>query len=109
MDFNEYQRRALTTAEYPRKGNNINYPAMGLGSEAGEVLGKVKKIMRDDKEVITDKKRKQLKKELGDVQWYVAVTAWELGLTLDDIAVANLKKLARRKARNKIKGSGDDR
>jgi NTP pyrophosphatase (non-canonical NTP hydrolase) len=50
-----------------------------------------------------------LELELGDVLWYVAQLASELGLDLDRVAQANLDKLASRAARNVIAGSGDDR
>ena len=50
-----------------------------------------------------------MKKELGDVLWYVSALARDLDITLEDVANANLKKLEDRKNRNKIKGSGDDR
>ena len=108
MNFNEYQQQAFSTAMYPQKGANPYYPALGLG-ECGEVQGKVKKIMRDDGGVITDEKRQAIKDELGDVMWYVAVLAIEMGLTLQDIADSNVKKLLDRKNRGVITGSGDNR
>lgn len=108
MNFNEYQQQAFSTAMYPDKGKNPYYPALGLG-EAGEVQGKVKKIMRDDGGVITDSKREAIKDELGDVLWYVAVLAIEMDLTLQEIADNNVKKLADRKERGVITGSGDYR
>ena len=82
---------------------------MGLGGEAGEVLDKVKKIMRDDGGVITDGRREAIKGELGDTLWYLAVLCTELGLSLDDVAAANVQKLKDRKERGVIKGSGDYR
>jgi NTP pyrophosphatase (non-canonical NTP hydrolase) len=51
----------------------------------------------------------ELAKELGDVLWYIAVLAYDLGLSLDDIAEMNLKKLTSRKARGTITGRGDNR
>ncbi len=109
MDFNEYQELAFSTATYPNKLNNPYYPVMGLGGEAGEVLNKVKKIMRDDNGVISQQKRQEVKDELGDCAWYLAVTAKEFGLLLDDVVESNIAKLAARKERNVIKGSGDYR
>ena len=103
MTFSEYQEKARSTAIYPQD-RAIVYPALGLAGEAGEVAEKVKKWIRDgalDKDSIA--------KELGDVLWYVAQLATELGLELDQVAQANLDKLASRSARNVISGSGDSR
>ena len=109
MDLSSYQRRSRETACYPQVGANPIYPTLGLCGEAGEVADKVKKVLRDrqgcfDAAVIDD-----LRLELGDVLWYVAQLASELGLELQDVAEANLAKLASRAARNVISGSGDRR
>ena len=90
-------------------GKNFIYPTLGLASEAGEVAGKVKKIMRDDSGVVSDEKREDIKSELGDVLWYVSQCATEFGLSLDDIAQANIEKLFSRKDRGVLGGSGDGR
>ena len=109
MTFEEYQKRSRETAIYPNKDNNFIYPTLGLAGEAGEVAEKIKKVLRDDNNIITEEKRDALKKELGDVLWYLAQIATELGLTLDDVASGNLEKLAIRKAEGKLHGSGDIR
>ena len=109
MNLSEYQEKALTTALYPNQGSNPYYPALGLGGEVGEVLNKVKKIMRDHDGMITDEYREILKKELGDVMWYLAATATELGLNLEEVAQLNLDKLASRKERGVLGGDGDNR
>jgi len=110
LTLDEYQRRTQDTAVYPGKGSTLGlyYTALGLG-EAGEVQGKVKKIIRDDNSVLTDEKKTAIAKELGDILWYCAALACELGLSLGEIAEANLSKLASRKERGAIQGSGDDR
>ncbi len=104
-----YQERCRATARYPDAGANPIYPTLGLCGEAGEVADKVKKVIRDDNGVFSDPVRESLKLELGDVLWYVAQLASELGFDLDTIARANLEKLASRAARNVIAGSGDQR
>ena len=109
LTFHEYQEKSRLTAIYPRMGENLEYPTLGLCGESGEVAEKVKKILRDDGGKCTCEKKEELKKELGDVLWYISNIASELGLDLDDIAKNNIEKLASRKARNKIQGSGDDR
>lgn len=109
MNFGDYQRRAGDTAVYPDVGHNIIYPTLGLAGEAGETANKVKKIIRDQHGVLTDPARAAIAEELGDILWYVARLASEIGADLDAIAEANLAKLADRKARNAIGGSGDKR
>ena len=109
MNLSEYQEKALTTALYPNQGSNPYYPALGLGGEIGEVLNKVKKIMRDHDGKITDEYRDILKKELGDVLWYLAAMATELDLDLNKVAQLNLNKLASRKERGVLSGDGDNR
>jgi NTP pyrophosphatase (non-canonical NTP hydrolase) len=110
MELKEYQEKALTTAFHQEKYKVI-YPALGLGNESGEVMGKIKKWLRgDDGEgIMSDDRKEGLKGELGDVLWYLAVLAHDLGLSLEDIAKANLDKLQSRKERNMLKGDGDKR
>ncbi len=111
MEFNEYQRRTQDTAIYPGKGTTMGilYTALGLGDEAGECLGKIKKMLRDDNGALTEERRQAVAKEIGDAQWYIAALADECGLSLNDIAEANLAKLADRKERGVLGGSGDNR
>ena len=109
MDFNEYQRRARTTAVYPDIGNNLWYPALGLAGEAGEVADKIKKIYRDDNGQVSADKMSALCAELGDTLWYISNIASELGLDLDTVARGNIAKLADRATRDKLHGSGDNR
>ena len=109
MNFTEYQNLALSTAIYPKKYETI-YPALGLCGEAGEVAEKIKKCIRDDLHNWPDEQFKaDLTKELGDVLWYVAALASDLDISLNEIAENNVQKLASRKKRNMIGGSGDNR
>ncbi|MBU1132260.1 nucleoside triphosphate pyrophosphohydrolase family protein [Patescibacteria group bacterium] len=109
MTFDEYQKQSRKTAIYPELGRNIVYPTLGLAGEAGEVAEKVKKIFRDDEGKVSEEKKRELKKELGDVLWYVAQLATELELSLDEIANSNIEKLQSRMARGHLHGSGDNR
>jgi NTP pyrophosphatase (non-canonical NTP hydrolase) len=108
MDLSEYQRQSRRTAEYPREAW-LAYPALGLAGEAGEVAEHAKKAIRDDEGKVSDERKAAMSKELGDVLWYVAQLATELGLDLDEIAAQNLEKLFSRQARGVLSGSGDDR
>jgi len=109
MTFEEYQIQSRKTAMYPKIGEGYVYPALGLVNEAGELTGKIKKIFRDDGGILTDEKKEAIKKELGDVLWYLAQIATEMGIPLEDIAKTNLEKLFSRLERGKIHGDGDER
>lgn len=111
--FEEYQNSCARTAVYPEVSEgtivSVNYAALGLGNEAGEVQGKVKKAWRDDNGEITPERRQAILDELGDVMWYAARLASELDATLAEVCQANLDKLYDRLDRGVIQGSGDNR
>lgn len=117
MQLDEYQGRAQSTAVYPRS-IALLYVALKLAGEAGEVSEKVGKALRKetlyiteygDLSDVTEDLRRELAKEVGDVLWYVAAIASELGYTLDQIAQMNLDKLQSRSLRNVLIGEGDNR
>jgi NTP pyrophosphatase (non-canonical NTP hydrolase) len=108
MDLSEYQRLSRRTAEYPREAW-LAYPTLGLAGEAGEVAEHAKKAIRDDGGSVNDERKVAMSKELGDVLWYVAQIATELGLDLNEIAEQNLEKLISRQQRGVLSGSGDER
>jgi len=105
MDLNIYQACTAKTANYPVLGDFDNnyevvchpflYPALGLAGETGEVLEIIKKITRTRTQ-FTDADREKIKLELGDVFWYLSQLATEFGLSLEEIAEANIKKLQER-------------
>lgn len=109
MKMNEFQEQAFDKAFYPDKGNNLTYTMLGLTEEAGEVAGKVKKMLRDDEGVMSDRVKQDIVKELGDTLWYIACAAREIDVTLEEVAQANVDKLNSRRERDKLRGSGDDR
>ena len=119
INLDDYQYSAIRTVAYPGLGTALGllYTSLGLGNEAGEVLGKVKKLVRDDNGdmlitsqlEISDEKRAAIAKELGDTLWYLAMVATEMNLSLNDIAYENIAKLADRKERGVLKGDGDNR
>ena len=108
MELSEYQRLSRSTAEYPRR-EALTYPALGLAGEAGEFADHAKKVIRDDGGEVTPQRREAMAKELGDVLWYVAQLASELGLELEQVAQDNLDKLLSRQRRGVLSGSGDER
>lgn len=109
QDFDHYQRESRKTWNLVHTDHPIVYPTLGLANEAGEVAGKVKKLFRDKGGHIGEADREALKQELGDVLWYLAQIATELGLSLQEIAEANLHKLFSRLERDQIGGEGDNR
>lgn len=108
MTFTDYQHYAATTAVYDEK-YAIIYPALGLANEAGEVLGKIKKVLRDNDGEYTDEQLKGISAEIGDVLWYMSALCRDLGVELSTVAQENLAKLQSRKERGTLKGSGDKR
>lgn len=108
MTGNEYQQLAersnLMTGD-----NALNYAALGLVGEAGEIANKVKKVIRDDNNILTDEKRKSIQKEIGDVLWYVSRLSSELGITLEEVMEQNIEKLSQRMDKGTLQGDGDDR
>ena len=109
VTLDAYQEISNLTAIYPNKGSNMSYPALGLCGEAGEIATKVKKIYRNHDGVLTQEYREILSAELGDVLWYVAAIASELGVSLGKVALDNVAKLKDRQERNAISGDGDKR
>lgn len=108
--FQEYREFALGHAFYPNNGTgSLIYATLGLCGEAGEFAEKTKKMIRDDKGVLTEERRNLMKLELGDILWYLNTAAFELGFTLEEVAQANIEKLLSRKERGTLKGSGDQR
>lgn len=135
MTFDDYQKKTHTTALFKEqiwkklepiaehnsrpadtlkklreieKLLSLSYLSNGLG-ESGEVQGKVKKIIRDDDGELKQEKIDTIIGELGDQLWYISEMCTELGVSLDDVAEENIAKLASRKERGVIQGSGDNR
>lgn len=113
MNFNEYQKQAATTAIHRESIEKVSpyhhYLVLGLVNEAGEVADKIKKNLRDEIGVLSEEKKEEIAKELGDVLWYLSQLAKEFGFPLEAVAKMNLEKLASRRKRNMIGGEGDNR
>ena len=104
--LNNYQMQAREFAIYS-EDMKITYPTLGLAGEAGEVADKVKKVYRDGRD--DSRFKGEIAKEIGDVLWYCAALADDLGFSLQQIAEMNMYKLKSRKAAGKIQGDGDNR
>jgi len=109
MKFDDYQKESRKTALYPDAGKNFVFPVIGLAGETGEVSEKIKKVIRDKDGIMDGEAKASIKKELGDVLWYIAQLATELDLSLTDIAKSNIDKINSRVEREMVSGDGDDR
>ncbi len=120
MTLNEYQERAMTTCMV--SCDNFAYMFINLIGEVGEFASKIAKAIRKDKAMIdfnqliteralamTNEEVIELRKELGDCAWQLAGLCKVMGWTLEEVCEENLQKLASRKERGKIDGSGDNR
>ena len=105
MTPNEYQELAKQTLT--PECDTIDYLALGLAGESGEVAEVVKKHIRGDFD--WDVLNLRLMGELGDVLWYVSNIAGKAGINLEDCMRYNIQKLQARQANNTIKGDGDNR
>ncbi|MBE6199759.1 MAG: hypothetical protein E7138_05635 [Rikenellaceae bacterium] len=118
MEFNDYQAQAMTTCT--ESSNNFNYMMLNLVGEVGEFASKIAKSIRKSEATI-DKNdifvkgewfrssEKDLKAEAGDILWQLSGLCSVMGWSLEDVAKANLAKLADRKNRGVIIGNGDKR
>ena len=109
MDFKTYQKKARETAQYPSLGSNYIYPTLGLVGEAGEIAEKVKKVIRDKNGFFDKDSKNAIKKELGDVLWYISALCTEFNFNMENVALENLEKLKLRSEKGTLSGSGDNR
>lgn len=117
MELNEYQAKALETCT--STSDNVLYMAFNLAAETGEACGKIAKKIRKGQLHFSDNTtssldeeaelRDEIMPELGDVLWQLSGLCHVLGLSLEEVASYNLQKLADRKSRGVIVGSGDYR
>lgn len=118
--IDDYQELVEIVSLYPgvNKQNiqSAMYLTLGLNGEAGEVAEKFKKLIRDQRMLpeaklneMGSEQQAEIINELGDVLWYITRLAAEMGVGLEDVMVANYKKLSSRYRRGKITGSGDNR
>lgn len=127
MTLNDYQQKAMTTNA--ESSDNDTYSLFGLIAEVGELADKVAKGVRKELITIDDNRIYEgrnavvdatttleyveledgMKKELGDVLWFVAHFAHRFGWSLEEVAQLNLDKLSDRAKRNVIIGDGDNR
>lgn len=103
FNFDTYQQAAWKLALPTAKCHGYLLP--GLAGEVGELLGMFAKQVRDNGQYDPV----NIRKELGDILWFVSAIAFYHGFSLEDVAASNLAKLQSRQQRGVIGGSGDDR
>jgi NTP pyrophosphatase (non-canonical NTP hydrolase) len=111
MDFNDYQKEAAKTGFYDTDDQTyvMMYLCLGIAGESGEVIEKIKKIIRNDKGLVSEEKKQAIKQEIGDVLWYLSELSRTLDIEFNDVARANITKLSDRAARGVISSEGDTR
>jgi NTP pyrophosphatase (non-canonical NTP hydrolase) len=90
MRGNEYQKLAMRTAN--EKCRTLGNAGLGITGEAGEAADIIKKHLFHGHELDKD----ELIKELGDVAWYLAETAYALDVSLEEVCTRNIEKLRHR-------------
>ena len=104
LTLDTYQQQAKATAVYPDDKAD-QYLIAGLAGEVGELASLFAKVWRGDGPLTID----DLRAEIGDVLWFVAMFADKIGCNLSEVAQNNLNKLTDRAVRGKLKGNGDNR
>jgi NTP pyrophosphatase (non-canonical NTP hydrolase) len=92
MELNTYQELVTRSARQADTKELYSNFGLGIAGEAGEVADYIKKILYHGFDLEKDK----LKKELGDVMWYVSMIAKTADMTLESVAIANIEKLQAR-------------
>lgn len=111
LGMDAFQFDSARTAIYPGVGTDAGkvYATLGMTGECGEYAGKIKKLVRGDKQAQGTQAKEARLDELGDVLWYVAMAAAEEGVSLEWLAIRNRQKLADRQGRGTLQGEGDKR
>jgi len=113
VDFEKYKEFVNTVTSNESKHNDVfferlaylkekNFPserlltaAVGMSAEAGEFTEVVKKIVFQGKEP-TEENIFHLKRELGDIMWYVMQACIGMNVSLEEIVEMNVEKLLAR-------------
>lgn len=102
MTFLEYAEEA---AQFRLPSANETYVVLNLVGEVGELYSKFAKSIRDEAPLM----EQEIKHELGDILWQLAALCHDCGTSIDEVAHMNISKLSKRKAKNSLQGSGDNR
>lgn len=89
-NYSQFQKSTQT------KEFDIKYMALGLGGEVGELLNEIKKMERDDNNILTKDRKQKIILEIGDILWYLQGLSSQLNITLDSALQTNIDKLSKR-------------
>lgn len=103
--FDEYQQQSRESAQYPGLGKNYVFPALGLCIKAGRIANLARKIAWSKNGNVDSVDRERVKRNLGDVLWYISQIASEFGMKFSDVAITNLHRI---RARQEGKLQDDD-
>ena len=109
MNLEEYKKEVLIELPDSVLKQKLLYATIGLTAEAGEVAGKVQKMIRDNNSEMTQEIQQQLKKEMGDVMWFLGLLSDAIDVDLNEVVQENIIKIKNRVKNNTIGGSGDER
>ena len=110
MNLNEYQEKARKTDLHTKvEANELDYYLLGLAAETGDVVSRMKHVYRDYGGKVSLIEKERIKKELGDVLWYLSAICDRFDFSLEDVAELNLKKLSNRMQNNQIHGDDPNR
>jgi len=109
LTFSKYQTDSKSTDLYAQFGDSLLMHCLGLTGEVGELAEKIKKVIRNDGRIFDATNLPAIQKEIGDILWYLAQIATDLGIDLGESASQNREKLLDRQARDVIKSVGDVR
>lgn len=93
MTFDDYQTAVLRTAAVHKEmKDRLAVCGLGVAGEAGEVADEIKKVLFQGHGLDKDK----LANEAGDALWYLAFLASTIGVSFEEIAERNIRKLKAR-------------
>lgn len=101
MQLKEYSK---FVSESTYAGGKYWYACLGLAGETGETIDEIKKVMRDDKGVVSPERLEKISLEMGDVFWYLIRLALDLGLDPEKVLDKNVAKLIDRRKNGKKVG-----
>ena len=77
------------------KDFSLQYLTIGLLGEVGEFANEIKKLERDDNNILDNDRKNKIRLELGDTMWYIFGICNKLNIDFNDILKDNILKLSK--------------